>query len=118
MQTNTSITLYAKSTSAGSEVWTRSTILDVAWFDRRAASARQTTNIKADEIAVYIPMARGTITIKAGDVIVKGVVTDAISGAFTISSLRAKYPNSAIVKSVDAFDMGSSALHHWQIGAG
>jgi hypothetical protein len=117
MRTNSHITIYAKSVAAGTEVWTRSTVLNVAWFDRRATNARQSANIKADDIAVYIPMARGTIAIKVGDVLVRDVVTDAISAGFTISDLRAKYPDSAIVRTVDQFDMGSSALWHWQIGA-
>ena len=117
MRTNADMTLYARSISAGAESFTRSVVYGVAWEDRRAANARLGGDLKADDIAVFIPMARN-VALKAGDVIVRGVVTDTISSGFTITALRAKYPNSVgTVKSVDCFDQGSSALHHWQIGA-
>jgi hypothetical protein len=111
------MTLYTRSISAGAEAFSRSVIYDVAWEDRRAANARLGSDLKADDIAVFVPMARNA-TIKAGDVIVRGVVTDTISSGFTITALRAKYPNQVgTVKSVDRFDQGSTAMHHWQIGA-
>lgn len=118
MRTNADLTIYAKSVVAGAETYTRSTVLGVMWEDRRAANARQSGDVKADDIAVYIPMARGEISLKAGDVIVRGVVTDTISPAFTITALRAKYPGLVgTVKSVDRMDQGSTRMHHWQVGA-
>jgi hypothetical protein len=117
MRTNADMTIYHRAVAAGVESWTRTTVVAVMWEDRRAANARRESNIKADDIAVYIPMARGTITIKPGDVIVRGLVTDAVSTSFTITALKAKYPNSGTVRSVDRMDQGSAALNHWQVGA-
>lgn len=117
MRTNTDITLYSKSIVAGEESYIRSVIRDVKWEDRRAANARQPGEIKADDVAIYIPMARGVLSIRVGDVIVRGIVTDEISPAFTVTALRAKYPLSVCaVKSVDRMDQGSPAIRHWQIG--
>lgn len=118
MRTNAVITLYSKSVVAGNESYTRSVVLGVKWEDRRAANARQPGEIKADDVAIYIPMARGILSIKAGDVIVRGIVYDTISPAFTVTALRAKYSTAVcVVKSVDRMDQGSAALRHWQIGA-
>lgn len=119
MKTNADLTLYTKSTATGAEVWTRSAVYGVMWEDRRAATARQTANVKADEIAVYIPMTHTTAVIRAGDVIVRGIVADVIGPSFSMSALRAKYPlTSGLVKSVDRMEAGSRSMWHWQIGAG
>lgn len=118
MRTNTDLTLYSKSIVASAEVYTRSVIAGVQWEDRRAANARLPGDVKADSIAVYIPMSHGGSGIAEGDLIVRGVVADEISGAFTPTSLKAKYPNtSGRVRTVDRMDLGSEALSHWQIGA-
>lgn len=118
MRTNADLTWYAKSIVAGADVYTRSVIYGVMWEDRRAANARLPGDVKADSIAVYIPVSHGGSGISEGDLLVRGVVTDAISAAFTPTALKAKYPGLVgRVRTVDRMDMGSPALHHWQIGA-
>lgn len=118
MQTNCDLTWYAVTITAGAEVYTRSVIYGALWEDRRAVNARQSADVKADDIAVYIPKAHGGENIKAGDLLVKGVVTDEIGPGFTPTALKAKYPNtSARVKTVDRMDYGSAAMHHTQVGA-
>lgn len=120
MKANADLTIYARSINAAtrSETWARSVVHGVTWEDRRAANVLKSGNLEADRIAVYIPMARGEISLHAGDVIVRGVVTDAIGAGFTISDLFTKYSwNAATVRSVDKMDRGSLAIRHWQIGA-
>lgn len=117
MRTNTDITIYTRGLSTGAETWTRSTVLGVAWNNRKAANVLKSGLLEADSVAVYIPMSRGALTLKVGDILVKGVVTDVIGPSFTITALKAKYPDVVVIKSVDRMDMGSAAMHHWQIGA-
>ena len=118
MRTNTDITVYRRTVVSGSEVYTRSVVYKVAWEDRRGVNARTPGEIKADDVTVYIPFARAISALNAGDILVKGVVTDVISSAFTPTQLRAKYPRqTVVVKTVDSMDMGSFSMRHWQIGA-
>lgn len=118
MLTNADLTWYAHSVVDREEVYTRSVIRGVMWEDRRAANARRGGEIKADDIAVYIPMAHGGEGIKAGDLIVRGAVTDEITASFTPAALRAKYQlTSGVVKSVDTMRAGSRHMWHYQLGA-
>ena len=118
MKTNTDITVYRRSVVAGGEVYTRSVVYKVAWEDRRGVNARTPGDIKADDVTVYIPFARGISELNAGDILVKGIVADVIGTSFTPTQLRAKYPSqTVVVKTVDKMDMGSFAMRHWQIGA-
>jgi len=117
VRTNTDCTLYAKTIVNGAEVYTRSVILAVMWENRKAANVIRSGPIEADAVRVFIPFARGALSFKAGDVLVKGVVTDTVGTGFTLSALKAKYANAVTVRSVDTMDYGSPALQHWQIGA-
>lgn len=117
MKTPHDLTIYHKSISAGTEVWTRSQVKGVLWEDRKAANVIRAGQLESDRVAVYIPLERGEINIQIGDVLVKGLVGDAISSTFTISDLKRKHPNVASVRSVDKMDYGSSHLQHYQIGA-
>ncbi len=120
MKPNADLTIYAKSIDplTRTETWTRSVVHGVTWEDRRAANVLRSGNLEADRVAVYIPMARGQVSLKLGDVIVRGVVTDTIGAGFTLTDLFNKYTwLCASVRSVDAMDRGSLAIRHWQIGA-
>lgn len=133
MRTNADMTVYNKITST-SESWQRTVIYDVAWEYRKAANVIKSGLIEADKAAIYIPWARGTNylkpfawqalasktgkwTLQAGDIVVKGAVTDEITGGFTISSLIRKYDDVLKITSIDTMDMGSQAMWHWQVGA-
>lgn len=140
MLTNANATIFNKYISGGAEVYQRTQIVDpdgdysVAWENRKGANVLQTGgNIAADHAAIYIPMAGndayrapkawqalvskvGFWTLQTGDYIVKGLVTDAISGAFTISSLKAKYDDVLQITTVDTYDAGPDDLQHWQVG--
>lgn len=117
MKTPHGCTWYAKSVVNGAEVWTRTQIPQVLWENRKAANVIATGgNLQADSASIYIPFSSGRYAMKAGDVLVKGLVTDTISAQFTISALKAKYPENITIRSIDMMDFGSSALQHVQIG--
>lgn len=113
MKTNTSATLYSRSIVNGSEVWTRSAIPAVHWENRKAANVIKSGLLEADRVAVYIPDT--SISVKVGDVLAKGTVTETISANYTMTNLRADYDVIA-VKSVDLMDYGSEHMQHLQIG--
>ena len=118
MRTNADLTIYHKSVVAGAESWTRQAVTAVMWENRKAANVLRSGLLEADSVTVYVPFARGDIAVKAGDVLVKGIVTDTIGPGFTITALKAKYADVVTVRSVDTMDYGSVAMQHWQIGAG
>ena len=118
MRTNADLTAYLKSIHATTrtEVWTRVQVHCVAWEERKGSTGGGAGNQRADAITVYIPL-DWAINLKPDDVIVKGLVTDEISSNFTITALKAKYPDSATVKSVDRHEAGSLNMRHIQVGA-
>lgn len=145
MRTNSDLTLFNRYLSTGVEMYQRTVIAAVMWENRKAANVLASGgNIAADQATVYIPLARGAAyvaptawlakssktgfwTLKPGDVIVRGAVTDEIHeavvgppavAAFRMSDLKAKYDNVLVITSVDTMDGGSPAMQHWQIGAG
>jgi len=132
MNTNTAATLYNK--VAGSETYYRSVIIACQWENRKAANVIASGLIAADSVAIYIPHSvsanyvkpkawqalatkTGKWTLQVGDYIVKGLVADEITGAFTITALKAKYDDVVQAKSVDTMDMGSVSMRHYQVGA-
>lgn len=118
MKPNADLTIYVKSIDPDTrtEVWTRQQVRGVFWEDAKAVNVTKSGLLEADRVTVYIPLGRA-IDLKAGDVIVRGLVEDEISPSFTITALRAKYPASATVRSVDRWDRGSPRVRHVQIGA-
>ena len=116
MKTNTALTLYTRSITNRTESWTRSVIPAVHWENRKAANVLASGLLEADSVSVWIP---GTsASIKAGDVIVKGMVTDVVNATtFTMTDLKKKYPNVVVVTSVDTYDYGTPAMRHLRIGA-
>jgi hypothetical protein len=133
--------------STRSEAYQRTSIKAVTWEDRKGGTVLTSGGqIELDLARVFIPLARGTNylkpvawqalddrtgkwTFQIGDVVVRGVITDDITGtvtdpithvvtpAFTLSKLRAKYDDVLVISSVDLMDAGSLALRHWQVGA-
>ncbi len=100
------------------EKFTRIQIRGVMWADRKAANVIKSGLLEADSVAIYIPFARGPLTIKPGDVLVKGLVIDEITSIFTMTDLREKYAKVVTIRSVDENDDGSPNMRHWRIGAG
>jgi hypothetical protein len=145
MRTNCSLTMYNKYIDATTrtEKYQRSSVVGVAWENRKASNTLATGgSIAADQARVFIPLQRGANYLKAkawqaltvktgkwtlqvGDVIVKGLVSDEIHdavvspplAAFTITSLKAKYDDVLVISSVDTMDSGSASMHHFMISA-
>lgn len=120
MKTNADMTLYSKSINATTreEVYTRSEIVGVFWENRKAANVLRSGLLEADSVMVIIPsFTPDLFGIKVGDVIVKWIHADEISSSFTITDLKAKYPNVVVVHSVDSMAFGSRHMQHIRIGA-
>lgn len=130
------ITIYNAYVDAAtrSNVYQRSQILGVTWENRRAANKSSAGEISANSASIYIPLVRGANyvepvawrnlvaktgkwTLQNGDIVVRGLVSDEITGAFTESSLKAKYNDCLVIASVDFMDLGSANIKHWQVEA-
>ncbi len=141
MMTDSNCTIYNKYVLSGKEKFQLHQIISPAgysvhWENRKASNVLATGgNIAADQAYIYVPIMSGTghldpkawqalvnkslnWTIQVGDYIVKDLVPDVITDAFTITMLKAKYDNVLQIKSVDYIEYGSVAMHHWKIGAG
>ena len=117
MQANTAVTLYSRSIVSKQESWTRSAIARTHWENRKAANVIASGLLEADSVGVWIPTLGLSLTIKPGDVLVKGTVTDVVNATtFTMTDLRAKYSDTITVRSVDRYDYGSPSMHHLRIG--
>lgn len=115
MLVNTPITLYSRSSSSGAESWSRSSISAAHWENRKAVNVIASGLLEADAVSVWIPDI--SISIKPGDIIVKGTITKAINDTYTVSDLRRDYPYAVRVTSVDLYDFGSPSMRHLRIGA-
>lgn len=131
MRTNTGCTIYNKYVVSGAEHYQRTQLSAVAWQNRKQANVLRSGLLAADSATIYIPLALGVNylkpiawqaaktgkwTLQVGDVMVKGLVTDEITGGFTMTSLKALHDDVITIKSVDTMDMGSPSLQHWQVG--
>lgn len=130
MQTNTDCTIYNKYLVGRVDTYQRVQISDVHWEQRHAREANQDN----DFTLVFIPFARGgdylaprvwqvlptktgSWTLQIGDVIVKGLISDNLTPAFTLSDLKRTYDDVLVIASVDTRDYGSSNLQHWEVTA-
>ena len=132
MRTNCACTLYNRYVTSGVEYYQRTVLAAVSWQNRKAANVIRSGLLAADSAVIYIPQSLGTNylkplawqadrngswTLAVGDVMVKGLVTDEIAGGFTMTSLKVKYDDVVVIKSVDTMDGASPSLCHWQVGA-
>ena len=137
MKTNAQATIYNKAIDPAtrSEVYFRTVLSEVYWENRRAVNKLSSGgDLAADKVLVLIPMAlgenhlaplawqaledkSGKWTLQTGDLIVRGVVLEEITGEFTVSDLKRKYDDVLAIKSVDRMDTGSARVRHWQVGA-
>lgn len=139
MRTNTPLTIYNKYVSASTkkEAYQLTHLSCAEWEDRKAVNLlRSGGDVLANQASIFIPFTiaeystykkplawdalsskTGFWTLRVGDYIVKGTVSDVIQTGFTIVSLINKYDNVLMVTTVDTMDMGSFSLQHWKIGA-
>lgn len=129
---NSHITIYNKYIVSRTETWQRFQIRDVVWQAQKAITNRK-DSLAANTITVLIPIPAhteylypkawqalvsksGYFTLQENDVIVRGLVTDEITGGFTLTSLKAKYDDVVMISSVDRMDQGSANVQHWEVG--
>ena len=117
MYTPHDMTLYKKTLVNGADTWSRVQVQGVLWEQKKAANVLRSGLLAADSVVIYVPIARDP-SANIGDVAVKGLVTDVISSAFTITALKAKYPNNITLKSVDVLDFGSLSMQHVKLSGG
>jgi hypothetical protein len=127
---NTDITIYNKYIASRAEAFQRTVVSDVVWQSQKGISATR-FQTPTNTALILIPFERGTQyavstawqlsktgkwTLQEGDIVVRGAVTDEIAGAFTVSSLIAKYDDVVTIMTVDAMDQGSPNVQHWEVG--
>jgi len=136
LQTNSTLTIYNKYVdgTTRAEKYQRTVVGSVMWQGAKASSAASGGLLASNTATVFIPFALGAAykepqawlalssktgywTLREGDILVKGTVTDTISDSFTMTALKAKYNNVVMVTSVDIMDMGSAHMQHWMVGA-
>lgn len=134
MITPHNMTLYNAYVDSGVQKYQRTQIPGVKWENRKAANVIRSGLLAADSVTVYVPLGVGENyvkpkawaaliskigkwTLKEGDYLVKGLVTDEITPTFTMTALKAKYDDVVQIKSVDTMDTGSLSMQHWQVGA-
>lgn len=135
MRTNANITIYNRYTEGNVEKYQRTQLRNVVWEDRKGSNIRATGGtIAADQATIFIPLAvggayltpkvwlqsrAGHFTLKEGDVIVLGLVSDEItqSPVFTMTNLKSKYDSVLTISSVDSMMAGSLSMRHWKVGA-
>jgi len=130
---NSDITIYNKYIENRAEKYWRNEIYDVVWQATKAVSGSGSGQLASNVATVFIPFASGDgylppkewqgmsnkndlWTLQEGDIIVRGIVTDEISDAFTMTALRAAHDSVVMITSVDAMDQGSGYMRHWQVG--
>lgn len=131
---NCDITIYNKYLASRAEVFQRSVVRNVGWQATKAVAGTKAGPLQSNVATIFIPFGGNTEylapkawnalvvktsnwTLQEGDVVVRGEVADEISGAFTITDLRAKYDDVVTITSVDAMDFGSANVQHWEVGA-
>lgn len=137
MITNTpAVTIYNKylHSTTKAELWQRTVVLDVTWENTKGRSILATGGtIAANQAVLFIPFERGSNykspktwlalpvktgmwTLQVNDMIVRGNVPEEITDLFTVSSLKEKYDDVLAIASVDAMDIGSFSMQHWEVG--
>lgn len=137
MKTNCQATLYNIhiNPTTRAEVCQRTVLNAVYWENRRAANKIASGgDIKSDKVLIMISFSEGEDylepvawhaltskigkwTLQTGDIVVKGSVSDEISGSFTVSDLKKKYNDVLRISSVDTMDAGNERVWHWEVSA-
>lgn len=137
MLTPHNLTIYNKyvDPTTRTEKYQRALIVGVNWQAAKAVFQGAAGMVRSDVATIFIPILRGATTyklpiawqalttktgywtIQAGDIVVRGMVSDEITDLFTVTNLRAKYDNCLVITSVDANDQGSPSVQHWRVGA-
>lgn len=135
MMTNADVTVYNKyiDSTTRSEKYQRSTVYGVVWQDTKGVTNSK-SQLAANVALVMIPYTVANYaayrtpktwqalvsksacwTLQEGDVLIKGIVADEITGGFTMTDLRAKYDNVVSIASIAAMSEGSQGSQHWEV---
>jgi hypothetical protein len=112
------MTWYEATKSGTTTVWTRHEVQPVMWQSAEINIADKQGSTSADKASIYVPLIAGNFAFKKGDVLVKGIVADVITSAFTMSDLMAKYSSWIRIRQADYKDYGSAGMHHWELRGG
>ena len=118
MYTPHAMTWYEATKSGTTTTWRRHEVSPVMWQAAEIAISDKQGQTSADRASVFVPLSTGVFAFKKGDVLVKGIVADTITSAFTISALMLKYPTYVKIRQADYKDYGSPALRHWELRGG
>ena len=112
MITNADITIYHETYNPETRLkeWEAAQYPGVNWYGKQAVSVGDTGLNTADSYIVRIPT-EDNITVKNGDIVVKGLVADPITSP---SQLTKKY-SCFTVTSVGDNRRGSRGMWHWRI---
>ncbi len=112
MITNADITIYHETYNKETRLkeWAPTQYPGVNWYGKQAVSVGDTGLNTADSYIVRIPTA-DSVLVSNGDIVVKGLVTDHITGP---SQLTGKYER-FVVTAVRDNRRGSPIMRHWRI---
>lgn len=112
MITNTDITIYHETYNKETRLkeWEPKQYSGVNWYGKQAVSVGDTGLNTADSYIVRIPTG-DSVTAKNGDLVVKGLVADQITGP---SQLIGKY-ECFVVTAVRDNRRGTPMMRHWRI---
>lgn len=130
---NCDITIYNKTITNRAEVFYRTVIRNVGWQATKAIMGTKQGALASNVATIFIPSGGNTEylppkswqalsdkssnwTLQEGDVIVRGNVPEELSEDFTPTALRARYDDVVTITSIDAMDLGSANVHHWEVG--
>ena len=127
---NAHITVYNKYIEDHVEKFQRSEVMNCVW-QGVSAIARFKEQVPANTILIMIPFASGLAyqepkawqidrdgwTLQEGDIVVRGMVTDEIAGAYGLKQLYAEHQYVVAIASVAAMDEGSPNVQHWEVQA-
>ena len=129
---NSDVTIYNKYIESHVEKYQRAEVYDVVWQSTEARSGAGSGRLSSNVATIFIPYSQaadyvlpkawqiartGKWTLQVGDVVVRNIVTDEITTAFTMSNLKATYDDVVTITSVDDMDQGTPQVQHFQIGA-
>lgn len=119
------MTWYESAVSNNTTVYTRHEVPEVMWQASKAANVIKSGLAEADRANIWVPyrLKDGTdrsedLKFKISDYLVKGIVSDEITGDFTVAKLLKKYPSAIKITSVDDKDYSLTGENYVRLGGG
>lgn len=115
MITNSDLTLYKRVYVGGKYGYKKEFIYGVNWQDVAKVVSGQNGLVYANVTEIFIPLSEG-IEIKTEDLIVRGLINDAIDESHPLKDLQKKY-DVKVVMAVGLMDNGSPDIQHLEVTA-